>query len=729
MAVDFPATLPSWKLDLIERKRRQELDPAGPRVSSDLGSDAATLPPLKQDILFRKHQKSLTGTDGLEDEIRPSPAGIFLSPGDGKECGGTVVDQRDLSLSLEAIRESPPERGPGLCADGEIPLEDRLPPVHLNPFFLMDLENRGGPPTVAILNANDSHRPVKQSGLRDSGLHDFDADGADDSTIEDLRCDEIQNEEEVTYGKGFVNRLLQKFSCLSGREEVSPVRSHFPRTFSRQQSNNDLFDDFYKSGSRSKRPQMKRTNSLDDLLRESAFHSEPENCRVVNDTEGECGVRWSSRGTESRVLSVKNIFEGLAKLPTTSANSWALHNQHPTSPRLYEKSDVSDSARIRELQAENSEDFRDGVVQNCLDSSHVMHDKNFDTAAHHHAINDNMRNSFGCRASLPPPTENKLTTVTDVGVYLGEENNRNDKSAVQVSKCKTDVLAYLIDLPEKNSTNDRFVAGSLRDVVNSATSELMSSNLSTGLPQTRQEIKVQVSPRSLPDQNNSDHSEPVKLDRRAKNAPSSADSTAVKKPLPRPGLLLIRPASNLANVRSNGPEKMTKYNDIRDGEFLPAKIAVRKSVPSGDSDPDEFEELVDASKYLRTVRFEFEGAGICLERSLLSKSKKGAQLKIAFDDATTSVYEYPSEQSVIDSWPVDFVEVDHGSGQHNTQATFGTVLGSGQPTFSAGPSNTEVDLSSGINVGSVATTSLPSTISQDNVAECYWNDSDDKVAV
>lgn len=619
MAVDFPAALPSWKLDLIERKRRQELDPAGPRVSSDLGSDAATLPPWKQEILFRKHQKSLTGTEGLEDEIRPSPTGIFLSPGDGKECGGAVGDQRDFSSSLEALRESP-ERGPGLCADGEIPLEDRLPPVHLNPIFLMDLENRV-PPTVAI-DANDSHRPVKQSGvLRDSGLRDIDADGTDDSTVKDLRCDEIQNEEEVTYGKGFVNRLLQKFSCLSGREEPSSLRSHFPRTFSRQQSDNDFFDDFYKSGSRSRGLQMTRTNSLDDLLREGAIHSEPENCHVAfNDAEGECGVRWSSnQGNESRVLSVKNIFEGLAKLPT-SANNWALHSRHLTSPRLCEKSDVSDSARIRELQAENSEDFRDGVVQNCLDSSNVMQNKNFDTAAHHHAINDDMLNSYGCRASLPPPTENKLKTVTDIGVYLGEENNRNDKAAVQVSMCKTDVLAHLIDLPEKNNTNDRFVVG------NSATSELMSSNLSAGLPQTRQEIGVQVSPNSLQDPNNSDQSEPVKFDTRAKNSPSSADPTAAKKPLPRPGLLLIRPASNLANVRSNGLEKMTKYNDIRDGEFLPAKITVKKSAPSGDSDPDEFEEPIDASKYLRTVRFEFEGAGICLERSLLSKSRKGAQV-------------------------------------------------------------------------------------------------------
>jgi hypothetical protein len=45
--------------------------------------------------------------------------------------------------------------------------------------------------------------------------------------------------------------------------------------------------------------------------------------------------------------------------------------------------------------------------------------------------------------------------------------------------------------------------------------------------------------------------------------------------------------------------------------------------------------------------YEFEGAGVVVERSLLAKSKAGKQLKLTFDDDLTSTHEYPSERLLL----------------------------------------------------------------------------------
>jgi len=96
-------------------------------------------------------------------------------------------------------------------------------------------------------------------------------------------------------------------------------------------------------------------------------------------------------------------------------------------------------------------------------------------------------------------------------------------------------------------------------------------------------------------------------------------TNAVKRQAPsRPGNLIIRPASNtVASKTKTEFLNLSKYNDVKKGEFAPA--AARKFASNQDNAEEEesVDDLVDSSEGRTT--YEFIGAGMRLGRSVLMK--------------------------------------------------------------------------------------------------------------
>jgi hypothetical protein len=115
---------------------------------------------------------------------------------------------------------------------------------------------------------------------------------------------------------------------------------------------------------------------------------------------------------------------------------------------------------------------------------------------------------------------------------------------------------------------------------------------------------------------------------KASSTPNAISSTVPKAGPSRPGMLLIRPASNLvaANTKTEYLA-LTKYNDVRKGEFAPASKKVAE--PSGDEESvnDDDCDVADAAPDMDTnEQYIFAGAGVHLSRSLLDKTKQGKRV-------------------------------------------------------------------------------------------------------
>jgi len=116
----------------------------------------------------------------------------------------------------------------------------------------------------------------------------------------------------------------------------------------------------------------------------------------------------------------------------------------------------------------------------------------------------------------------------------------------------------------------------------------------------------------------------------------------------RPGMLLIRPASNLVAAKTKTEYLgLTKYNDVRKGEFAPAT----RQFPVNNEELSDSEDGGFLGQGGDGKNFEFVGGNVALERSLLNKTKQSKKFKIQFDDSATTTFEYPSEQSLMDATP------------------------------------------------------------------------------
>ena len=103
----------------------------------------------------------------------------------------------------------------------------------------------------------------------------------------------------------------------------------------------------------------------------------------------------------------------------------------------------------------------------------------------------------------------------------------------------------------------------------------------------------------------------------------------------RPGKLLIRPASNLVapNTKSEFFE-MTKYNDVKKGEFAPGKTKIYDSENVEDCAAD----WLDGGNVQEITKFEFEGAGVSIGKSMLAKTRNGKKVNTLFCVAVHNYY-------------------------------------------------------------------------------------------
>ena len=193
-------SIPSWKQTLLERKRKQTEEVVGHQVLESGDSNFSSLPNWKRDLLVkRNNQKNSLVFVGRK---KSSDSGTDSALVNGNAVMGTDGHTDDQTGNA--------------VVNGS---EEHLLPVKENPWFRRDpVKKKRHSDQIASRSISSDHigrNPKSWSGDLDYVI------SAQPET------DEVFNEE-VTYGKGFVHKLLLKFSHLSEKEQRGRSSSRNP---------------------------------------------------------------------------------------------------------------------------------------------------------------------------------------------------------------------------------------------------------------------------------------------------------------------------------------------------------------------------------------------------------------------------------------------------------------------------------------------------------------------
>lgn len=296
-------SIPAWKVPLLERRRQQaEFER---QSAADDSARLAQMPAWKREVYLKKRMqknddaKSSENTGNHAAELARKPA--FRNPR-GKSANELIHNQE----RSRTRNSSEPE----LTSDSELSDSERLIPIQRNPILQSDIQRR--PPTLQnhVTNgrqADHSLKGTKEVPVICNGNGYSTSSGNNHSRPSgkkhDSRNREVKEHEEVTYGRGFVNKLLGKFKELSEKNHTRIITSNVPKRAC--SSDNLLNDSLYDEG----RAQSRLT--VGNLKYAKGKAQSMENLTTLNAEE-----KMESLSRKGRPLSVTNGFS-----PETTPNN------------------------------------------------------------------------------------------------------------------------------------------------------------------------------------------------------------------------------------------------------------------------------------------------------------------------------------------------------------------------------------------------------------------------
>jgi hypothetical protein len=766
MAVDL-TNVPPWKQAILERKKRHEEDEKG-KKTEEL-SRFSQMPSWKRDILLKKQQQK----QAVNGKVHVDSVDQCNNVNDERTALGAVTINVNHTDGMPEKKLSP------LCPTAEFDYgvlskeeesQEHLLPIHQN--FWLKSDPKKASSHLPKLNLNHVQEASPSGPNSNSGVNslnssgEFESPAIQPSAKPDEDDDVFSNGEEMQYGRGFVNKLLKKFTHLSSpgiddrnfnslpRKSPSPFskRNHSADTLldSPRKSNNrnswapgitgystlDRYDCLQSSPGFSSKD---RARSMDNLLSPSAedsakFSVQPETDTLLissvsmDNLKNTANERPASPVKETEeeempkpniVSLTRNVFENISQVvpdslsPRSKTVEPSLDSSRGSSSNLVPKP-AQDSAKttingggsyVNGIDKPSSP--RSTTTSEPLGTSRYFSSKKSsappppkpsieptvsqpkaDVNANQPIV-DNIQSNWGVHIRTNIPSEPVCTNDVVSEPTLNQNNNtvfandsdKTDSSAPVWNKPKARVV------PDSKPL-DKEVKKPLNVTTVQVTADLSTEDSPPPIapPRTNSRpaaLAVQPPPPvkevKKPDPQrpklNLNELQPKKtvVERKENNFHKQRQSNSVvrenkknKRPdSAGPGSLLIRPASNLV-IGSTKTEylQLTKYNDIKTGEFAPAK---RKPgyYDTYSDDEDDYEEVPvtniddflgngdmpvtniddlahdegyvpregDASHHRHAKvakKWDFEGAGVCVGKSSLSR-KTGQRMVSAPD--------------------------------------------------------------------------------------------------
>ena len=670
MSADI-ASIPPWKVALLQRKRLHDKEPSGLNVShaTPSGQQAivdSALPAWKRDILIKKQNPNSSvflAKSGHTDDSRSNSA------------VSTVNNGHVHSVALDCQSEEPELDATVVDIDindtvGDQPAEERLLPIHQNPILRLDLKKRTQSSPSSSTRNSVSPRVTSGSHEHSSTISSVSSHApvTPDAVNEEVFGNDNDSETDLTYGKGFVHKLLMKFSHLSS-DQTANNRHLKPRFYSlgdtsrlsdyglQKQSSRDLESIGLQPSKPSFSMLATKYHSVDDLCSATKLHTlidgndsaDELDITTTNDVvNGECGMYGADEDDNASkrnsscveiadelpfaniVSNARSLFESLAVHSASQKPSISpLHTQSTTSSY---SSYVGTLERSHQLKRTSAVTAQEVSAPKKFDQSHktltrslrwteVSHSNGTSLVADDGESQGNSDARIETDASEDKNTSS-FSNSPSSSVYTGGSVLNQDVNITATSPSQG-ASTYADSTTSKNSlhsTKSSAKEKELEETIPSAStiqSKMPAAESGPSTSNTIENRSTNVARRDHID--NSSLSSQFSDNR--ENTRSQPVSSG-KKPAPsRPGKLVIRPASNLVAAKTSTEYlELTKFNDVRKGEFAPP---VKKERTDADAYDDDIDKPDGAAEDVIVIEeYNFTGAGVVIGRSLLTKTNR-----------------------------------------------------------------------------------------------------------
>lgn len=698
-------SIPAWKASLLEQRRRQQQSDRGPAPLGTAGDDGTAgrlvqMPAWKREIHAKKGAHS--GDGRLAESTRGPP---------GRNCPQGV----DGAVSYRGTGEV---RGfAELSSDDDLSDSERLLPIHRNPILQSDIRRR--PAQGSGPHESSRYSSSSSPALVGNGASSYSSSSLNQSRSKTKRDNGQRNRnketevDEVTYGRGFVSKLLGRFRELSERNHSLTRGGNFAKRACSSENILEAVNNDAKIKGGGQIGGLKfskgKAQSMENLSLSSSDNSEPTSRRggrplsILNgfsallpsnrrqnteqthkkgsgplpkNVEPVCGgdhkrhslsvpaspatvVRGSSPAPEDElprsnmVLLTRTVFESIAVSPPIDLPNSKNKMISGTHPRTDDKLTYGKQQNRWTLERDEPDNGQYVMVEDGAKSTRnkTSVDVRYQDDRKMRHFQNEVETNNSSKTGSRQNTGKVLTGKSERSAVV--PNHLDNSSMFQNG---SGVNSLKGSKSEDRGRNGYVVGGPIGSPTYAQLNGDLTRSSETGRPIIISDLK------DLPA--NVQITKPKTKQVYSENR--SAASTFDEDPSARkgPGSLLIRPASNLMTSSTKVEYlNLTKYNNVKTGDFVPPK---QRPSYYDDLEDDsmipvrDFDESTDGTMppkegdptiYVSpTPVFKFEGAGVRVGRSLLEKTKTGEKLKIRFDDAAEQIFEYPSEQAMIKDW-------------------------------------------------------------------------------
>ncbi len=378
MSVDVKA-VPPWKMALLEKKRRHDDDERRRREEEE--SRLARMPAWKRDIILKKQQQKNSLIFLGKNLPRPEPGTaveVTIPRGELVDCNLENEQEMFLENSFNSglgvvipnsiIVHTPTEQNVILPG----PIEEHLVPIQQNPWVRTELERKKYTkgkhirPSQNSDSSGGNHVPgnslLNNDSCAEPGVVDQGRDHTDDKVF-------ASNQDgEVEYGRGFVHKLLRKFTHLSSTKESDKQRSLSPK---RSHSIDNLLDDHTRNS-----PRKLSTSATTEFLSKDHESGDVYQIGLYSSPKAHSMENLSGKSYDGIEYEIEDTIEVVAPVTTSKSIGQDISNHvlpeptkqiSPRSPPIY--SDIAQDSHP--LQRTNNEEkvFKDDMPKRNIVSS------------------------------------------------------------------------------------------------------------------------------------------------------------------------------------------------------------------------------------------------------------------------------------------------------------------------------------------------------------------------
>ena len=552
------SSVPAWKQALLERKRQH--DEEARQKQEEEVKRLADMPAWKRNILGKKQQQKSSmvflsapsSTVKHRSSSRSSTSVDCLpcsptSPGVRSPVSPIVVDDVFPDPQIAVQRTSQTE------TDDVAVAEEHISTVYQNPWFRSQGLRKKPKPQRTVSSPDYIYNSENRSSSISSDSHQKQLDQNDNYNMDNIDCADA---EEVTYGKGFVHKLLEKFKHLTAKEQADMFSFEKKRT---QSTDSVLVHDDFQNDRFNRDRRLSGSDKTDVA---HAFDLSQKRAKSVDNLSLPLKV-YDSQTPENNTETTSPVSSPVENGSCATSNGVSgTTSEHVVIDRLAADADVNDSVQI--------------TVPDTVVNGEIIVEDEQDTGTLRSIVLDR-RSKFEKLGPLKPKRKAPLPPSPQPNASLDNPFTKNKVSNTEATQPSVDNHSTAKTVPEMVTSNNTGTVVVCNGVADQTEPDLAVSSSQV----SQQTAKPEVSLPNIPSASKS------------WSLPGSKSDTTVKSQ-PRRDITDTPPA--VTSPLSPNSSRSFLYRTLSNTEVRSSNAAVTKTASATKKGPQKDERTSDAGR-------------------------------------------------------------------------------------------------------------------------------------